>query len=344
MRDIQKEFDSISFESLIINKVSNEEDKKLLQNFYQKDPIDDKYKLKEKIKEIDIDKLGRIFDSVGFLPDVKKEELKKNYKKIERYFLLKQKAFENYKHIPVEEIINNSPKYYAFIRLIEQLNSFINKDPNWLKEFVAKNKVKFDWNSYSKWKSGQDFYKITYNDTYSPSKWINLVQDKLIEIIKSLQILLYMEFYIEENVFKRFLKMNVEVDYKMKANYIKKSLPSEDIEILFNVVDYLLKLNVENDFTKNLVIDTTVCFKAYRFIDESGIFDLLKRKEFYVKYHLEFLNKMPTKERIIIPCEHDIVSVATNFLEGLKDLFFTYKEYKDRLIEKYNKIKSKIKF
>ena len=48
---------------------------------------------------------------------------------------------------------------------------------------------------------------------------------------------------------------------------------------------------------------------------------------------------MPTKERIIIPCEHDIVSVATNFLEGLKDLFFTYKEYKDRLIEKYNKIK-----
>jgi len=114
----------------------------------------------------------------------RKEELKKNYRKIEDFFKAKNNLFEQFKHIPVDEIINNSPKYYSLIRIVEQINSFLNNDPNWLKKFIAKAGIKFNWEQYEKWKAGVDFYRVSYDDTYSPAKWIHLVQDKLIEILK----------------------------------------------------------------------------------------------------------------------------------------------------------------
>ncbi|HOV12671.1 MAG TPA: hypothetical protein PK771_00125 [Spirochaetota bacterium] len=343
MRDIQKEFSVESFETKILEKVSDQETRNYLINFYIRHPDGTKHLLKEKIKEIDVEKIGRIFDSIGFISEDKMADLKKYYKKIENYFISKQQYFEKHKHIPIEKIINDSPKYYSFIRIVEQFNTFLTKDKDWLKKFVASNKINFDFSTYSKWKAGQDFYKVKYDDTYAPSKWINVIQDKLIDILGQLQLLLYLEFYIDDWTFKKFLKSNVEIDYKMKANFTKKSLPSENLEIIVHLIDYLLKLNADNDFSTNLVINTSTCMRAYKFIEDSNVFDLLKRKEFYVKYYSECLRKMPRENRITLPCEEDIISVANLFLETVKDLSFTYKEYKDRLIEKYNKIKNKIK-
>ncbi|HPO50207.1 MAG TPA: hypothetical protein PLO89_07795 [Spirochaetota bacterium] len=343
MRDIQKEFVLESFDSKILNKISDDTVKNYLLNFYLKDSEGLKYILKEKIKEIDVDKIGSIFDSVGFISEAKSADLRKYYKKIENYFIKKKDFFEKFKHIPIEKIVNESPKYYSFIRIIEQLNTFITKDKDWLKKFVNSNKINFDFSAYSKWKAGQDFFKVKYDDTFSPSKWVNVIQDKLIEILGQLQILLYIEFYIDDYTFKKFLKSNVETDYKMKANFLKKSLPSEDLDLFFNVVDYLLKVNSDNDFSTNLLINTAVCMRAYKYIDDSNIFDILKRKEFYVKYYAECIRKMPKESRINLPSEEDIISVAELFLETVKDLTFTYREYKERLIEKFNKVKQKIK-
>lgn len=341
MRDIQKEFSYESFENKILSKISEKEYKDTLLIFYMKSQDGSKYILKDKIKEIDIEKIGKIFDTIGFITEDKSNELRKYYKKIENYFLQKQKIFEQSKHIPIEQIVNNSPKYYTFIRILEQLNVFITKDKNWLKNFVQSNKINFDWSSYAKWKAGQDFYKVKYNETHSPSKWINIVQDKLIDILGQLQLLLYIEYYIDDYTFKKFLKSNAEIDYKMKANFVKKSMPSENLEIIVHLIDYLIKLNIDNDFSTNLIIDTAVCMRAYKFIDDSNVFDLLKRKEFYIKYYTECLKKMPKESRIVLPCENDIIEVADTFLETVKDLSFTYKEYKERLIEKYNKVKNK---
>lgn len=275
--------------------------------------------------------------------EIRKEELKKNYKKIESFFKSKNFLFEQFKHIPVEEIIQNAPKYYSLIRIIEQINSFINNDSDWLKRFINKTGIKFNWEHYEKWKAGVDFYNIKYDDTFSPSKWIQIVQDKLIEILKQLQILLYIECYVDEDDFKKFLKKHQDIDFQIKANYVKKSLPSEDIDILFKIIDDLIKINIDNNLSYKLIIDTKVCMVAYRRIDNSKIFELLKRKEFYIKYRLKFLKLTPLAERLELPYEEDIINVGNTFLETYKDLTFIYNEYKARLIEKYNNVVSKIK-
>lgn len=273
----------------------------------------------------------------------RKEELKKNYSKIESFFIAKNNLFEQFKHIPVDEIVQNAPKYYSLIRIVEQINSFLKNDQNWLKKFINKAGIKFDWGQYEKWKAGVDFYKINYDDTYSPAKWIQLVQDKLIEILKQLQILLYMECYIDEEDFKKFLKKHQDIDFKVKANYVKKSLPSEDIDLFFKVINTLIEISINNNLSSKLIIDTRVCMEAYRNIDNSKIFDLLKRKEFYVKYRLDFLRLTSTADRIELPYEEDIISVGNAFLETYKDISFIYREYKERLIEKFNKISAKVK-
>ncbi len=270
------------------------------------------------------------------------QKLKSDYDAIEYFFSRKKDILSNFNAIPAEDIIANSPKYYSIIRVIEQINSFVNKDSNWLKNFITKNKIPFDWELYEKWKSGVDFFKISYDDTYSPSKWISASLDKFIELLKELQLLLYVERYVDEEDFKVFLKKHPDISYKIRANYIIKSAPSENIELLFKVIDFLLKTTFENDVLSKYMIDTKICMNAYRFIDESGVFELLKRKEFYLKYRLQYLKLVTENSRIKIPCESDIVSIGESFLENYQDLIYCYNEYKERLLEKYKKIKNKL--
>ena len=277
------------------------------------------------------------------MPEEKKEKLSKKFKEIEAYFYKKNEYFEKYKLIPIEEIINNSPKYYGFLRVIEQINIFLSKDKNWLKKFILKNNVEFDWLKYERWKSGKDLPNLTYDDTLCPSKWVHVIQDKFIEILESLQILLYMEYYINEENFKKFLRQNPGIDYKYKANYMKNSMPSENLDKIYEIIDYLLDVNIENSFITKSVIDTTLCMKVYRFIDNSKIFDIIRSKEFYVRFHLEYLRRTPQNTRMAIPLENEIQKIADEFIETIKDLLYAYKEYKGRLIYKYEKIKNKLK-
>ena len=79
--------------------------------------------------------------------------------------------------------------------------------------------------------------------------------------------------------------------------------------------------------------------QVYRYIDKSKIFELIKQKEFYTKYRLDFLKKTRFTSRVKLPYEEDIINVAEKFLEKVMDLRFTYKEFKSRLIEKYNKVR-----
>jgi hypothetical protein len=343
MRELQKEFDVDYFENNIFIHLQSEEEKLLMRALYNKNSTGDKYVLKDRIKDVERNKLGVIFDLMGFIPERRKKDLKRFYNMIEDYFLKKQNKFETFKHIPIEEIIRNAPKYYSLVRLLEQLNMFLSGDKNWLKNFVTKNGINFDWQRYEQWKSGQDYYKHNYGDTQCPSKWINLIQDKLIELLKCNQILLYIEYYVEDDSFNKFLKKNPSIDYKIKANYVKKSLPSENLDVLIKVIDYLLQINIQYDFITNLLIDTTVCMNAYRYIDDSGLFDVLRRKEFFIRYRLEYLLKTPQNQRIALPNEEDITLAAAQFVELYKDIVFSYNEYKARLIEKFDKTKRKLK-
>jgi hypothetical protein len=342
MKDIQTEFLAEVFENDVLPKIFNEADKILFRNVYLKDHDVDLYSLDTKIKDDVKEKVISVFNSIGYLPDQKRLGLMNQYRRIEKYFQKKKDFLEEYKHIPIEEIVRNAPKYYSVLRIVELINQFLSKDKDWLRNFCDKNKISFDWDKYERWKSGKDVNEKTYNDTTCPSLWIHVIQEKLVEMVKALQILLCMEFYIDESDFKRFLKVNPAIDYKMKSNYLKTSYPSENMDIIFSVIDQLLSINMENDFKVTPVIDTALCMKTYRFIDDSGLFDLLKRKEFYVKFHFEYLLKTPKEKRLALPHEEDITKVAFQFLEMLNDLRYTYKEYKLRLIEKFEKVKHKI--
>jgi hypothetical protein len=85
------------------------------------------------------------------------------------------------------------------------------------------------------------------------------------------------------------------------------------------------------------------CIKAYRFIDESDIMNILKQKDFYVTYHLEMMKKMPKAERYVMPEEEETIAVAEKFCDMYKNLFFTFNDYKRVLIEKQNRVRSKMK-
>ena len=62
----------------------------------------------------------------------KEIQLKHNFNQIERFFRSKQEFIQQCKHVPVEEVLRNAPKYYSFLKLVEQINSFIMKDGKWL--------------------------------------------------------------------------------------------------------------------------------------------------------------------------------------------------------------------
>lgn len=253
---------------------------------------------------------------------------------IDNFFKSKEHFIRDYKHIPLEEILKEAPKYYSLIKIIETLNILITKDKEWLKHFVEKNNIKFDWRQYERWKAMISYNEAKYDETLSPSKWIHVLQDYFIELLKCIQILLIMEFYIDEENYRKFIRKDSYLYFKIIANYKVASKPSEDIELFFNIIDYLLKLNVEYDFSTRPVVDTALCIRVYRTIDNSKIFELLKRKEFYVKYHLEYLKRCGITERSTIPYEQDVIKMAEKFLTLLADLRLTYNKYKNALIEK----------
>ena len=165
------------------------------------------------------------------------------------------------------------------------------------------------------------------------------MQDYFIDILEALQVLLVLEYYIKEEDYKKFLKENPKIFFKLKTNYTKSSSPSENIEKLFEIINFLLSLNIEYNFLTNPVINTTLCLKVYRKIDDSKIFELLKQKDFFIKYRLEYLKKTANFNREKLPYENDVVDIASKYSNSYSELFFTYNEYKKRLIEKQNSVK-----
>ena len=270
----------------------------------------------------------------------KNQELYYYYRKIEDYFKTKEEYIRKYKHIPLEEILTNAPKYYPFINLVEKFNRYITRDQNWLKLFISRHRIKFDFDSYERWKANKKYSTVKYDHTQAPSKWIHILQEYFIDILESLQVLLIMEYYISTENYKKFLKASPEIFFKIKANFVRPSPPSEDIDKFLNLIDFLLDQNIQFDFLNNLTIDASLCMKVYRMIDNTKIFDLLKKKEFYIKYRLEYL-KSKIINRVKIPYEEEVIKVAEEFMDTVSDLKLTYKEYKSRLMEKYNKVKYK---
>ncbi|MCG8568807.1 MAG: methyl-accepting chemotaxis protein, partial [Spirochaetes bacterium] len=56
------------FESNIINKIPNEKDQKYVMNLYNKDEFDQQYKIKEKLRRADINKLENILKKINYKP------------------------------------------------------------------------------------------------------------------------------------------------------------------------------------------------------------------------------------------------------------------------------------
>ncbi len=268
----------------------------------------------------------------------KKEKFLSDFHRIERYFQAKIDLLEIYKNLTLEEILRDAPRHYPWIRVLEQFNSFIFNKKNWLEDFVRANKINFDMASYKRWKSGLTYYKETYDNTKAPSKWIQVIQDYLLEILKSLQILLLYELHINEDEFKLFLRKNPTIDYELKANYKIKSLPSEDIDKIFRILDKLLDMNVKYEFNTSLVCDTFVCMQAYREVENSGVFELLAKKEQYIKFRTKYL-KTTREQRDLIQHENDLYIAAEEFSKNCIELKTTFNEYRSRLIDKYNKSK-----
>ncbi len=268
--------------------------------------------------------------------DDRQKKLAYYFKKIENYFSEKESYILTYKHIPFEEILKTAPKHYGVISLIERINILIGKDKNWLKHFIEKMNIKFDFVTYERWKSGKLESTYKFSETQSPSRWVHILQEYFIELLEFIQVLLVMEFYINEDDYKAFLKANPKIFFKLKANFIKPSLPSEDLEKIFEIIDMLLNVNISNNFPINPVIDTTLCIKIYRKIDDSKIFDLFKRKEFYIRYHLIYLKNTINYKGMEIIFSENVIKIGENFLKKIQDLKFLYKEYKTLLIEKHH--------
>lgn len=271
-----------------------------------------------------------------------KKNIKINYNKIEKFFIAKHELLNDLKFISIDQIVSDAPSFYGIIRLLEQINSFVSKDSTWLRNFIENKSYDFNWDKYKLWKSGKTFYRKKYDDTQCPSVWVQGLQDRFIEILKMFQILFYVEFYIKRDDFQKFLHKFPTVDYKYKANYIKPITPSEKLDVFLKTITYLFDLNIKNKFYSSYIIDTKVCMQAYRYIDEMNIFDILKRIDFFLRYRLEYLKKMPTEEKISLPLENDIIEVCEDFTLEYKELFFSYTEYKKKLIVKYSKIKNRL--
>ncbi len=264
----------------------------------------------------------------------RKKKLGFYFQKIDNYLKEKEQYIKTYKHIPVEEIFRNAPKYYGMIDLIEKFNVFLTKNRDWLKSFVKNINVKFDFDSYNRWKSTKKFENFKFTSTQVPSKWIHIIQEYLIEILEYIQILLVLEFFINEADYREFLRANPKLFFKLKANFIKPSTPSDKLELVFETIDLLLNINMANNFPVNHAVDIVLCIRIYRKIDNLKIMSLLKSKAFYVKYRLEYLKNVNYFKGSEIIYKENIIKVCDDFLKAVDDLAFNYNEYKKRLIEK----------
>lgn len=273
----------------------------------------------------------------------KNEQIKDVYHMIEVFFMKKTREFEINENFSVDSVLADAPSYYSLIHFFERFYAAITKNENWLENYISRKNINFNWKKYKTWVAGKLNAKRSYNDTLCPSSWITELINMFTEILKMLQDLLVMEVYLPDDDFKAFLRKNPVIEYKYKANYLQKSPPSQDIEVFFKVIDTLSKVYREAEQSNFFDIDTAECIKAYRFIDESNIMNILKQKDFYVTFHLEMMQKMPKTERYVIPDEDSIMVTAEKFHDMYKTLFFAFNDYKKLLIEKQDRVRKKIK-
>ena len=124
----------------------------------------------------------------------------------------------------------------------------------------------------------------------------------------------------------------------MKANYIDKSIPSDSLTVLFSAIDTLIRASITNDTETKYIIDTHACLEVYRKLDNLKVMDLLKRKDFYVKFRTQYLQMWGPDKRSPLPSEDDIIEVAQMFSATVDEYMFSYREYKQRLMDKHAKI------
>ena len=91
-----------------------------------------------------------------------------------------------------------------------------------------------------------------------------------------------------------------------------------------------------------MLLILVVCIKAYRVIDELDLTQILKQKEFYITYRLEFLRLVDLKKRYLIPHEEDIIHVGEEFIKASRLFTFTFNEYKKLLIQKHEHMRLKL--
>ena len=273
----------------------------------------------------------------------KNEEIKDVYHLIEVFFMKKTREFEINENASVDSILADAPSYYSIVLFLERFYVAITKDEDWLENYINRKKINFNWKKYKAWTNEKKNVKRRYDETLCPSTWITELINMLTELLKMLQELLIMEVYLPDNDFKAFLRKNPVIEYKYKANFLQKSPPSQDLDVFFKVIDYLSRIYREANPSNAFDIDTTECIKAYRFIEESEIMKILKQKDFYVTYHLEMMRKMPTAERYVMPDEEGVMMIAEKFCEQYKKFFFAFADYKGILVEKQNRIRSKMK-
>ena len=273
----------------------------------------------------------------------KNQEIKEIYHMVEVFFMKKTREFEVNENASVDSILADAPSYYSIVHFLERFYIAITKDKDWLENYISRKKINFNWKKYKAWVTEKKNVKRRYDDTLCPSAWVTELINMFTETLKMLQELLCMEVYLPDEDFKAFLRKNPAIEYKYKANFIQKSPPSQDIDVFFKVIDYLSRVCREANPSNSFDIDTLECIKAYRFIDESDIMNILKQKDFYVTYHLEMMKKMPKAERYVMPEEEETITVAEKFCDMYKNLFFTFNDYKRVLIEKQNRVRSKMK-
>ena len=269
-------------------------------------------------------------------------ELKHNYKKIEVFFLDINEKMQSCQQLSIEKILAEAPKYYVIVRFLEKFYARVTNNSDWLKEYIDRRRINFDWQRYKLWLSGKNRQTRRYDDTQCPSKWITELNEQLLDLVKMLQLLLYMEAYTPDEDFRLFLRENAAIDFKYKANYLQKSVPSQDIEAFFKAINSLTQTCIDTEISTSYDIDTVICIKAYRVIDELNLLQILKQKEFYVTYRLEFLRLVDLNKRYVIPQEEDIIHVGEEFIKASRIFTFTFNEYKKLLIEKHEHMRLKL--
>ena len=208
---------------------------------------------------------------------------------IEKYFISKQRMIEEYRNIPLEEIIKNAPKYYSFIHFIESVHNFFFANKNWLKSTILKLGFTFDFKQYERWKASIKNFQDTYTISACPSLWIFVFQDYWISLLSGIQRLLPLEFLITDDLFRDFLKQNPAV--KLKYMSQKKIQLTNNLDIIMQMLDLLLQLNLKYNFTINKTIDINVCLEFYRNLEKTKIISEFAHKSNWIKSRVWYLDR-----------------------------------------------------